>query len=1132
MLIDNKTDIYHDGQIQTVWKYLLDHVKQGDLDIVSGFFSIAGLHALYTELNPEVKYRLIFSEMTRDDDFMNKVLNLLQGDSSIETALQLSDYAKNAVAFLRRATVEVHSVSNQFCHAKSYIFRDKASPSEDSFFVTGSSNLTEAGLGIKPTSNIELNHAERGNCNGGELRDIRDWFENQWKNVSRATIEVPGLDGKKQKKDVKQFFIEQIEQIFHVYTPEEIYYKILYELFNSDLNIDESIEYKRDISLLQTSEIWKTLFNYQQKGVISLIKMLRKHNGAILADSVGLGKTFSALAVIKYYQEQRYTTVLLCPKKLEQNWKQYLRRHGSRFDNDHFDYVVRFHTDLQNDRMENKSDARLSWLQRRKKLLIVIDESHNLRNEKSARYKELMESLVQNPLNIPSRDVKVLMLSATPINTGLNDVKGQFNLIGKGLDSAFSGEDFKIDSLDSIFRTCQKKYNEWCEKPNRTVGQIVAMLPPKFFSLTDKLIVARTRDLIENKLGEKLGFPNKLKPQNIDKGLDHFGDFKTVKDIYDAFENLFLAAYQPSLFIPESREKARKTAGVNWDSNVNRERFLVRMMCVLFMKRMESSWFSLMKTVKKVLEVHQNTLALALEFKEKLNNGEISIELPDEDEMEDTDDIFTLRKGTINLREMQNLGGFIRALQGDVNKLSAIYRNLEKFEKAYRNKQEADVKIDELVKILEEKKKSDNHKLVIFTAFADTAQFLFDELKERGYSRMACVTGQGVLTTGNQPTKDFNAVLRSFAPFSKLYNELKWDHMYVEAGLERDQYYNDEKDRWEVPFDLWKQLVTKHEENYAKLLNDPIDILIATDCLSEGQNLQDADLQVNYDIHWNPVRLIQRFGRIDRIGSPNDEVRCVNFWPEQSVESYLQLQNRVVNRMALMNVTGVETQELNAAYKKMIEDNPLIDKNAKRLLEELRNNSISDIESPQTLSLTDLSLEVFRQDFLDYLEQHQDFYRRMPNGAFSGFCALTDQSKRIPESLIAVLGYPHREPGDNKPYDELFLMCQPIDKTQGATFAELNRAEVLDFLRKNRKQPTYVPDWILQPDSEKVMRLSDVIKQWLENKAPKQAIVNIKDKLRSKTINKSNSSKKDQLLEEKFQSQNFDLIVWEYVTKE
>ncbi len=1130
MLIDNKTDIYGQGQVQTVWNYLHDHVQQGNLDIVSGFFSIAGLHALYTELNPDVKYRLILSEMTRDDDFMNKVLDLLQGDRSIAAALRLSDYAKNAVAFLRRQTVEVRSVSNAFCHAKAYVYRDKAKPSEDSFFVTGSSNLTEAGLGIKATSNIELNHAERGNSNAGELRDIRDWFEDQWKLVSRATIEVPGLDGKKTKKDVKEFFIEQIEQIFRVYTPQDIYYKVLFELFGSDLNLDDSIEHRQEMSLLQTSEIWKTLFNYQQKGVISLIKMLRKYNGAILADAVGLGKTFSALAVIKYFQQQRYETVVFCPKKLKQNWTQYLRRQDSRFEKDEFEYIVRYHTDLQDERLENKVDARLSWLQKRKKLLIVIDESHNLRNEKSTRYQTLLTQLLQNPCLVAARDVKVLMLSATPINTGLNDVKGQFNLIGKGNDRAFSGEEFDIESLSNIFRTCQREYNQWTETPNRTVGKFVAKLPTRFFNLTDKLIVARTRRMIETTLGENLGFPEKLKPLNIDRGLDHFGKYKTIDDIYAAFENLFLAAYQPSLFIPATRKEAKKEGRTTWGSDVNRERFLVRMMCSLFMKRLESSWYSCMITIKNVLEVHQQTLAKALDFKEKLNNGEIEVELPDDDEANDTDDMFTLRKGTIDLRKMQNLGGFIRALQGDVKRLNEIYVALQHFETDYRQGREHDVKIDELVKLIEEKKKSSNRKLVIFTAFTDTAKFIYDELKLRGYSRMAAVSGQSVCTTGHHKTKDFVPVLRSFAPYSKLYKELKWDELYLDAKLDREQYYNDEKDRWNVPYELWVTLINQRRPDIANLLNDPIDILIATDCLSEGQNLQDADLQVNYDIHWNPVRLIQRFGRIDRIGSPNQRVQCVNFWPTQSVESYLKLQKRVVDRMAVMNVVGSETQEVNEAYVKMIEDNPLIDKNAQRMLEDLRNNSLSDIESPQTLSLTDLSLEVYRQDFLEYLDKHQDFYRRMPYGAFSGFRAIDNLFEHIPESLVAVLGYPHREFGDKKPYDELLLMCQPLDSKQGATFKEINRAEALEFLRKNRNQDTFLPQWLLKPDSEKVLRLSDVIKQWLEKKASKVGYAIIDD-LFTSTRTVSQQPHLTVNVDEKFKIENFDLIVWEYISR-
>ena len=285
---------------------------------------------------------------------------------------------------------------------------------------------------------------------------------------------------------MKDYFIRKIDEYFRKYTPEEIYYKILFELFNSDIDLDGGIEHQKDMSLLQTSVIWKTLFNYQQKGVISLIKMLRKYNGAILADAVGLGKTFSALAVIKYFQTQNYLTVLLCPKKLEESWTQYLKRHGLRFEKDEFDYVVRFHTDLQNDRLQTAyQDARRDYLQSHKKILFVIDESHNLRNEKSGRYQELLTTLIQNQPNVEGRDVKVLMLSATPINTGLNDVKGQFNLIGQGRDDAFNNDEYGIDSLRNLFADSQRKYTQWCERPDRTIGSFISMLPPKFFNLTD-----------------------------------------------------------------------------------------------------------------------------------------------------------------------------------------------------------------------------------------------------------------------------------------------------------------------------------------------------------------------------------------------------------------------------------------------------------------------------------------------------------------------------------------------------------------------------------------------------------------------------------------------------------------------
>lgn len=1132
MLIDNKVDRYDDGlDITTVWDFLTEYSgkksgQTGDLDIVTGYFTIYTLSKLYEEMPEENNYRIISSEMVGDDYKKDLIVNLLSDDMDISSMGNLDKHARQAIAFLERENVQMRAEIPDFCHAKAYLFKN-SNPHNQGYYVTGSSNLTPAGIGLKKVPNVELNIAENCNRSNNDYSELRKWYEEVW---SAARTEVPeDSENKKSPKiPVKQYFIRKIKEYFRTYSPEEIYYKILYELFNADMDLDNGIEHQKDMSLLQTSVIWKTLFNYQQKGVISLIKMLRKYNGAILADAVGLGKTFSALAVIKYFQIQSYTTVLLCPKKLEQNWKQYLRGAGSRFDKDEFKYEVRFHTDCQNDRLQTAYDTyRLDYLQTRKKVLIVIDESHNLRNEKSGRYKELMEKLVKNQPNAEGRDVKILMLSATPINTGLKDVKGQFNLIGHGVDNAFDNEEFGVESLDNTFKDAQNKYTQWCGNPNRTIGGIISILPPKFFNLTDKLIVARTRKLIEKTLGEDLGFPEKDKPLNVYQGVEHFGQFASAESIYAAFESLALTAYMPSTFLHESRKDARKEAKKDWDDDVNRETFLVKMMSVLFMKRLESSWFACKTTVKKVLDVHEDTLAKVVDFKEK--NIDAIIRHGDEFSEEDEINEDYVGRRQIKVSDIKNLPGFERGLRHDVNQLRKIYSGLEDFEKKYRSKQENDLKLEELISILNKKKTAANKKVVIFTAYSDTAKFIFDELTNRGFSRVACASGQDILSTGRHSSKNFTEILQSFAPYSKLYKELDWSGMYEDAKLDHAVYYNDEKQRWDVPYDLWLRLLPTYRSAYAGLVHDGIDILIATDCLSEGQNLQDADMQINFDIHWNPVRLIQRFGRIDRIGSPNKRISCVNFWPAKTFEDYLHLETRIQNRMSIMTLVGSETQELNEAYRKMVEDNPLQDKNANRLLKELTENSISDIESAQTLSLVDFSFETYRQDLYDYYEQQRDFYGRMPNGIFSGFINQSERFANMPESLVALVGYPKKQEGKKQhQYTELYLLCQPIDAAPD--FVEINKADVLEFLRQNKKNDRYVPEWITTNDGERVTKLSDVLKQWMRTKAPQQAIRNIKDKLKRKTIS-TPAEKKQQLLEEKFKIENFDLIVWEYVTE-
>lgn len=1140
MLIDNKKVRYDDGlNIATVWDFIKTYAaiphQCGSFDIVTGYFTLRALSKLYHEIPEEVEYRLLSSELLKDENDEKHIIDLLRGDEGIGSTFELEQYVKDAKAFLLRETVKCKAITNAFCHAKVYLYEPKDMRLKG-FFLSGSSNLTDSGLGLRLSSNVELTMGKTADRSDADYRELTNWFDEVW-NIASDTLPANREKPKGERISVKEYFIRQIDDFFRKYTPEEIYYKILFELFNADLDLDASIEHRQDMSLLQTSTIWKTLFNYQQKGVISLIKMLRKYNGAILADAVGLGKTFSALAVIKYFQTQGFTTVLICPKKLEQNWKQYRRRNGSRFESDEFDYIVRFHTDFQNERLEYRyDDARLSWLQRQKKVLIVIDESHNLRNEKSSRYQDLLASLVQNQPGQEHRDVKVLMLSATPINTGLNDVKGQFNLIGRGVDTAFNTDEFGIESLRYLFADAQRKYTQWCDDPERTIGGFIKMLPPKFFNLTDKLIVARTRKLIEKTLGENLGFPDKEKPLNVYQGVDHFGNFKSTEEIYAAFDDLKLTAYQPSLFLEETRAKSEKAAAAeSWNDEVNRERFLVKMMGILFLKRLESSWFSLMSTVKKVLEVHQDTLAKVKEFRAGLRDSALPPSLFDGDEEDggiEADEYFSLRKGSIKLSEMKNIGGFQRGLEIDINRMKSIYLGLVDFQRKYETGTERDVKLDELERILREKQLQPNKKVVIFTVYADTARFIFDQLKNRGFSNIAMASGSDSESTGAQSLDGYFSLLQRFAPYSKLYKELDWRDLYEKAGLSREEYYNDDKQRWEVPYDVWCSLILKYEPKYAKLLNDPIDILVATDCLSEGQNLQDADMQINYDIHWNPVRLIQRFGRIDRIGSPNELIRCVNFWPAKSFEEYLHLESRVQNRMAAMTLVGSETQELNDEFVKMVEDNPLQDRNADRLLQELQNNSISDIESPRTLSLKDFSFEVYRQDLIDYFEKNKDVFRRMPNGVFSGFAFDRNLFDTMGESLIGVVGYPHREEGSTKPYREIYLMCQPVDKSKPAIYRELNRAEILEFLRRNKTAERFVPQWIESGDEEKLKRLSNIMQDWMEAQAPQKAQANILNILKSPKGSSAKRTKEaDNIsLDDKFRLENFDLVVWEYIS--
>lgn len=1121
MLLDNKTKT-DDNDSGKVFDFIKGNIGNGNLDLVAGYFSVNALALFNEAVNSPETIRMILGNLMQDDLQVNKVIDLLNGNAGIDNTLALSTAAKEAVAFLEQEKVTVKNIQRNFCHAKSYLYSDKTKTKN--FFIVGSSNLTDAGLGIKESSNIELNIAKHEYED--EFKNLKKWFNEKWEKVASEKVELPD----KTKVEVKEHIIGLIKNLFKAYSPKELYYKVLYELFKEDLlTLTSDAEFKREIEHLQVTEIYKTLFLYQQKGALSLIKMLQKYNGAILADAVGLGKTWTALAVMKYFENKGYTVVLFCPKKLRNNWEQYQSDRGSRFEKDEIKYYVRNHTDLQDERLaSNYPDFPLSKLQRKRKLLFVIDESHNLRNDKSSRYKFLVDHVLMPEKT--SREVKVLHLSATPINSKLVDIRNQFKLMTKGTDNGFEKSALEIGSLESIFRTAQKDFNEWSDRDNKKISDFIGKLPQKFFDLTDALIVARTRKLIEGEFGE-MDFPKKDNPVNEYITPENFGDLKSFDDILNALR-VNLTAYRPSEYITDLKIESVL------ENPKQREKFLVKMMYILLMKRLESSWFSFKSTVENILNHHTNALSKVNAFIEKKVETSIEDNLTDE-EKEDLEDAvsendhstqdeppITLgKKNPVQLSSITDIDNFKKHLEADIAKLKVLQCNLSKFETDFENGKAEDEKLNTLIQHIKAKQeKSPNKKVLIFTVFRDTAAYLYRELKKRNIANLAYVSGSISETYDGYSGEKFEEILERFAPYTKLYKEKDWTKLY-EASL-TDEFC--EGDKWKVPFEKWLQLIKNSDSKTQKKIANPIDVLIATDCLSEGQNLQDCDTLVNYDIHWNPVRLIQRMGRIDRIGSPNPIIKGINFWPGKNYEDYLRLKKRVEERMALMSVVGTEMQEITEEFKKIIEDNPLLPKQAEKMLQQLQV-TWDDIETgDETLGLNDLSLEQFRQELFEFFKQNEAFFKEMPNGVFTGFQFRPNKKwEAMPDSIVAVLGYP-RKPDESLDhiYGEIHLLHQPFaDDKKSATMVLKNNQEVLSLLRNHKEEHRFVPQNIEKGDKKVLEKLSTTLGAWVKAQTTPVALNQIQSLFTGDTTPQKLSPEQKKL-EDKFRSENFDLINW------
>lgn len=1127
MILDNE------NEHKKVHEWISQYTEAGKLDIVTGYFTIGALAFLSRQVNEKISdFRLVLGDIVNVDIEDNRPLDLLNENISIEASLKLNSVAQEAVNFLKQDKVIAKTLEPNFCHAKNYLFNPSENDDRNKYFISGSSNLTEAGIGLKTTNNVELNIAETGNNN--QYKELVSWFENLWvRPQAHKDKTIIHNDGTKTKVNFKEYLIHEIEKIFIKYTPREIYFKILFELFGSQLIEQENDpDFSRQVGRLENSVIYNALYDFQKKGVLSLIRMLQKYNGAILADAVGLGKTWSALAVMKFFQLQGREVLLLCPKKLENNWKRYRKNQESKFEKDQFDFFVRFHTDMSEERLEKYDDRADKFFTNDKPKLIVIDESHNLRNDKSNRYKFLLEQVLK-----PNEDIKVLLLSATPINNSLNDIRNQFKLMVQG-DAQGYNENLGVRNIEYTFRTAQKAFNEWREDDKPKISDFIKKLPANFFTLTDSLTVARTRKMIDGHQKELI-FPHKEKPINLFVTPHELGNFETFEELFDHFPPM-LSGYQPSFYVDINENEKN----VLHDER-QRDRFLVKMMYILMVKRLESSWFSFYSTVEKIKNHHQNALDKIKNYLENKKNQTIddvySTQFED-DEFEDQYDEFSLGKERkISLSEIDaagNIENFKKDLKKDLDALDNLFINLQKFETRIKkeidkpnNIYSIDNKLEELIKQIQTKRlkgaNTNNQKVVIFTVYTDTAKYLFDQLKARGFINLAMVSGSGSITSdSDEETKNFEPILERFAPYTKLYKEKEWDFDFEKHKLNAYQEWI-------------KWIADNHPKTYQKLQN-PIDILIATDALSEGQNLQDADMVINYDIHWNPVRIIQRMGRIDRLGSPNQKIYGINFWPSSNINNYLDLQGRIEQRMAAMKLAGAEVNlEFSDTFKEMAEDENLENHLKSRMMEQMQT-SWDDIEvSDQGLGFDDLSLEKYRQDLFEEFNKDKAKYQRMPKGVYSGF--KSDKNICSKDGIIALLGYPSKP---EKQRDHIYRVFDIIYIDYKGEMVLLNQKEVLDAITYHKDRERFVPDAIDKGDESAVQELVNALKNYLDSQATETEVQSdgtikksmgreakdVLDKLRKGDKGALARVKQNVKVDEKYQLDNFDLITWLLVT--
>lgn len=827
-------------------------------------------------------------------------------EGELKRQLLLRTAAEECSRILERSRVRVLKVPNAF--GFKLIFVEKED--ESCVILSGMADFSADTLGFIGAKNPQQHILQDGNNDVEQLKQI---YDHTW---TDATL----------TKEITQLAIETLKKGYRDYSPDSVYYMILHHLFHYSIVDFADDKIFKSKTGFKEKEIWKKLYKFQKDGVMGAIEKIEKYGGCIIADSVGLGKTFEALAVIKYYELRNDRVLVLCPKKLRDNWTVYTQNDKRNvLINDRFNYDVLCHTDLT--RLRGKSgDIDLATINWANYDLVVIDESHNFRNNypskgEMTRYARMMNEVIKKGVK-----TKLLMLSATPVNNRMNDLKNQISFITEGEDTVFEEEG--IDNITQVMKLAQRQFSDWAKTSDRNINLLFDRLDNRYFKLLDMLTIARSRKhIVKYYDSADVGrFPTRLKPINEKTDIDSQRLFPSLRNINNAIRKLNLANYSPVSSLKEEKkaEYAEKydyqlsTGSVFKQSD--REKNLVDLMRVNYLKRMESSIYSFYLSVKALLEqVNQNLYKIA--HISELSDTSITIDNIDIEE--DESDYLIGNKVKVLLQDI-DLVKWRQELEYDRDTLTKLMESAATISAA-RDEKLARLK-EVIAHKIEHPINEGNKKVIVFTAFADTATYLYEELSAWILSEYglftALIKGSGTNKT-NFPDierKEMNELLTHFSPYSK----------------ERDKTFPN----------------VKRE----------IDLLIATDCISEGQNLQDCDYLVNYDIHWNPVRIIQRFGRIDRLGSKNEQIQLVNFWPNMELNEYINLESRVKGKMVLLDISATGEENL----IEMNENDEMTDLEYRRKQLEQLQSTVLDLEDIQGgITITDTNMNDFRMDILE-----------------------------------------------------------------------------------------------------------------------------------------------------------------------